>query len=349
MLTGTVPFDIAELHEKYGPVVRVAPNELAFAHRRAWKEVMGGGREESLPKWAAVMRSMTNMAPNIQNTVDKDEHAMLRRAMAPGFSDRSLRGQEALVNRHIDLLMVRLRENCGDGKALVDMTKWFGFATFDIIGDLAFGQSFGCLEKSEYHPWIKAIQGAAYAMCFMGACGMMPSFKRIVDALTRDIALKKFAPHRNFAFDLARKRLALGVDRPDLIGPLIEKQDEGTLNFEQVVANSRTLVAAGSETTANNLTGAVFFLSKSPDALRRLQGEIRDTFRSEDEINMQSTANLPYLEAVLNESFRLYPPVAFGMHRVVDRDGYQINDRVVPKNVSAQEAYHKREKDTSPC
>jgi hypothetical protein len=49
LLRGTAVFDAADLHNKYGPVVRLAPNELAFRDPRAWRDVMGGGTSE-IPK-----------------------------------------------------------------------------------------------------------------------------------------------------------------------------------------------------------------------------------------------------------------------------------------------------------
>jgi hypothetical protein len=39
----------------------------------------------------------------------------------------------------------------------VDIVSWLNFTTFDLIGDLAFGESFHALEGGEYHPWMAAI------------------------------------------------------------------------------------------------------------------------------------------------------------------------------------------------
>lgn len=52
VLRGSAVFDAADLHKKYGPVVRLAPNELAFQDPRAWRDVMGGGTSE-IPKCRA--------------------------------------------------------------------------------------------------------------------------------------------------------------------------------------------------------------------------------------------------------------------------------------------------------
>jgi hypothetical protein len=40
----------------------------------------------------------------------------------------------------------------GGGAEIVNIVQWFGFTTFDLIDDLGFGESFNCLERTEFHP-----------------------------------------------------------------------------------------------------------------------------------------------------------------------------------------------------
>ena len=44
-----------------------------------------------------------------------------------------------------------------------DIVRWLNFVTFDVIGDLAFGESFGCLERGDFHFWITVIFDAVKA------------------------------------------------------------------------------------------------------------------------------------------------------------------------------------------
>jgi hypothetical protein len=64
-----------------------------------------------------------------------------------------VRDQEPIVVGYIDLLMQRLHENC---HAPLDIVKWFNATTFDVVGDLTFGESFGSLETSQVH--VRAFQ-----------------------------------------------------------------------------------------------------------------------------------------------------------------------------------------------
>lgn len=70
--------------------------------------------------------------------------------------------------------------------------------------------------------------------------------------------------------------------------------------------------------------------------MQQLSEEIRSCFPGDNEITMQSTAKLPYLSAVIEESLRLYPPVAAGLRRIVPKGGAIIDGHFVPENVSCQ-------------
>jgi hypothetical protein len=68
------------------------------------------------------------------------------------FSDKALKEQEPLITGYVDKLISRLHEHTrSSGSATLDIVKWYNYTTFDILGDLAFGDSFGCLESDLLH------------------------------------------------------------------------------------------------------------------------------------------------------------------------------------------------------
>ena len=225
ILRGRLHTDTAALHRKYGPVIRVAPNELAFADPSSWKDVMGGGSKE-LAKWGDAYLLPAFMAPHLQNTVDKEHHKMLRRAVAPGFSDQSLRAQEPLVSKYIENLTARLRESCVAGKPVFNMEKWYRFTVFDIIGDLALGESFGCLNSAEFHPWIQGMTDSGKVMWLLTMASMYPVARKVSNWLFATIATKGFELHNNLVKPMMERRVAQGTNRPDMINPIIMKKDE---------------------------------------------------------------------------------------------------------------------------
>lgn len=125
-------------------------------------------------------------------------------------------------------------------------------------------------------------------------------------------ALKRrlpFGPNRRFrrarevlddiVLRLIAQRRGSGEDRGDALSMLLASRDSETgeaLDDRQVRDEVMTLFVAGHETTANLLTWTWYLLAKNPSARERLREELL------------SNPETPYLDAVLNESLRLYPP-----------------------------------------
>lgn len=88
---------------------------------------------------------------------------------------------------------------------------------------------------------------------------------------------------------------------------------------------------AGGETVATCLAATTYYLLNTPHALARLQSEIRGAFSSYTEINATRSQQLPYLQAVIAEGLRMFPPGSRGFPRV--SPGTQISGCYVPAGV----------------
>lgn len=226
LLRGTMPYDILALHRRYGDVVRVAPDELAFSNSNAWRDIMGHrpGIEE-FGKLSNFYRPVKESPVNIVNA-DREEHSVLRRLLSHGFSERSMREQEPVIQVYIDLLIKRLHENCAAGSNALDLTAWYNWTTFDIIGDLAFGESFGCLQNSEYHPYVHLIFESARVGTIFQTIGFYPVLKRIFWAMVPQSAMARFVRQVNLSMAKLKKRMEPGNERADLIEGLLLNKNE---------------------------------------------------------------------------------------------------------------------------
>lgn len=84
----------------------------------------------------------------IQLTARDEDHARMRKNLAPAFSDKAIRNIEPVVTKYVSLLIHKLQE-CSENP--MNIEHWFNFTLFDLMGDLTFAESFGCLEKSKLH------------------------------------------------------------------------------------------------------------------------------------------------------------------------------------------------------
>ncbi|OAA77939.1 cytochrome P450 monooxygenase [Akanthomyces lecanii RCEF 1005] len=147
--------------------------------------------------------------------------------------------------------------------------------------------------------------------------------------------LSKFAKNKELSIAKVQKRLDSGSNRPDFIGKITEgsRSKRTEMTFEELASNASVLIVAGSETSATLLSAAIFFLTRSPKALALLTDEVRHAFGRKDDIGLINTQGLSYMQAVLEEALRMYPPVAGGgSARLVAKGGVQIADYFIPEN-----------------
>ncbi|KAI0898217.1 putative cytochrome P450 [Annulohypoxylon nitens] len=291
-MRGRLPFHVAELHRRYGPVVRVAPDELAVF--------------EHLPT------SIVN--------AEADEHGKLRREGIIGaYADLLVkRLREAVGNGG---------EGEGERRAL-DIREWYTWTTFDLIGDLSFGVEggFGCLEGAKAHPWVKLIntsirqQGRMLGLIALGLRGPLGWLhKSGVGADNR---------HKRIVKEKVAQRMK-GGERPDFLDGLIRNKEALGLDGGRMANNASVLSLAGSETSATSLCGVTYFLTTHPELLKRLEQEVRTAFKSEDEITLTSVGKLSFMLACLNETLRCYPPFVTGAPRYTSKDAI-IDGHFVP-------------------
>lgn len=276
----------------------------------------------------------------------------MRRTLAHAFSEKALRNQEDVMNDYIDRFIAKMTEKASKQETL-DIVSWYNFTTFDLIGDLAFGEPFGCLESGGYHPWVamifETIRNGVYYQLFQ----RYPMLKGLAPLVTPAKLIKSFQEHQELTKKTALRRIETGnTEREDFMSYILRHNDEKGLTTGEIIANSSILIIAGSETTATQLSGTTFQLLTNRDKYEKLVSEIRTTFSSKNEITLNSVNNLKYLLAVFDEGFRMCessrlrinrlqvanpakdPPVPIGLPRIVPPGGASIEGYWIPQEVS---------------
>lgn len=195
------------------------------------------------------------------------------------------------------------------------------------LGDLSFGEPFGGVEKGETHIWIKIILDSVITAQTTFLREKLPFSNLIMPFVLPKGSDESLKIHTTLSREMSQKRIRLGdTGRADFFSHMLTRAG---LSEEEMMSQTRTLVIAGSETTATSLSATTFFLLKNPDCMAKLQSEIRSTFTSVDEITGDSTANLSYLHGVIEESLRLFPPVPFALPR--HSPGAVIDGHYIPE------------------
>jgi cytochrome P450 len=86
--------------------------------------------------------------------------------------------------------------------------------------------------------------------------------------------------------------------------------------------------------TATFSSGLFYFLAKNPTIYSRLKEEIRNAFQAQDDITLSKLAQLDYLNRVIREGLRMFPPAADIFPRIIPDGGDVILGRYMPGGVS---------------
>ncbi|GAD91552.1 hypothetical protein PVAR5_0124 [Paecilomyces variotii No. 5] len=349
VLRGHSHLDISRLHEVYGPVVRIGPNELVFNTPAAFRDIYG-----SRPGQRTFLKDRNHYLPpangvdHLLCAVESGVHARQRRLLSYAFSDRALKDQESLITKYVDLLIDRLREHAvkdsDEHKTKVDIKSWMNYTMFDITGDLMFSESFNCLEESQLHPWIGLIFNSIKALAIIGAVNQFPAISAILDKLIPRSVVQKGVDHFNLGCEKVDRRLEMGSDKPDFISVMLKNglskkdgqygEDAKIMSRAELHSNAFILIIAGSETSATVLSGCIYYLCRHPTVMDRLINEIRGAFSTDSDINFNKTSTLTYLAAVIEESLRMYPPVVTGLARVPPAGGETVDGYFVPEGTT---------------
>lgn len=134
----------------YGDTFRAAPNLVLFNNSRAYVDIYGPRANTCRSNFYSAWRRH-NKDIHVMNQTPLDLHARERKLLNLAFTEQSLKASGPIIVRHVDRWIELLCEGSGpEGWSPTrNMAEWVDFLTFDIIGDLCFGETFNTKEPKE--------------------------------------------------------------------------------------------------------------------------------------------------------------------------------------------------------
>ncbi|MCJ1388165.1 hypothetical protein MMC18_001010 [Xylographa bjoerkii] len=332
-----------QFHDKYGCIVRLAPDELSFTDGDAWRDIyLHRQGHVTFQKNSLWLNKTMNNVDSIFSANDED-HARIKKLLNNSFSDKMLREQEPLVRRQIDLFIEQLHQQIAAGDALFNLTDWFHWLLFDIVGYLAFSESFDCLVADTNRPFVAILLGQFLYTTLSTSCRYFPGLAELMRKMTPKSALQRRADIFKRSQAKVQRRLDRTPDTPDFMGSVLRADGEKGMSVPEIESSFPLILIAGSETTATSLTGMGFHLVQNPHVWAQLAAEVR-AFTTEAELNYASTEKMPYLNAFISEGLRMTAAVPWGHPREVPKGGDTVAGEWLPGGtvvyVNAYAAYN---------
>ncbi|PPJ56476.1 hypothetical protein CBER1_07631 [Cercospora berteroae] len=145
-LSGDYTFAIKEMHQRYGPIVRISTHELHIHDPDFEDEIYTGASKprEKYP-WALGMFGTSS------SFIVANKHDLHRKRGAPVnsfFSKKAVTELSPLIQGHIQNFCRRVKESKGTEKPL-RLDHAYTALTMDIIGDYSYGESYGGLNTPD--------------------------------------------------------------------------------------------------------------------------------------------------------------------------------------------------------
>lgn len=265
---------------------------------------------------------------------------------------QSMTSLEPLVKEKADKLVERLLTEAASSSAHVaDALKICSLFSFEVVCKAGFAKEFLGGDDDDSLSLLRAMDGSAMTMLFNAA---IPWLRRSGFAKSAPGVIGK--SYRSLAFWESRSRelvdhFLASTNENDiyLLTPYVKGTD-GFLNRlltrDELVEESMGIMFAGSGTTSITLTYLLYALSRSENQhiQQRLQQEL--TNASDDIATIKA---LPFLNAVIKETFRLYPTIISTLPRVLS-EPITIESHVLPPGtvVGMQNLVHHRDPDIFP-
>ncbi|KAI3557915.1 cytochrome P450 3A17 [Colletotrichum abscissum] len=328
-LTGTRMTYVHQLHERYGSIVRIAPNELSCIDIQSVSQVykVGGGFEKA--QWIGDYATKLP-ALSLSMILNSEEAKQRRRLLQGSFAITSLRKNwESTIRSKVELAVMKIKTEALAGSS--NSHKWWTYMAADVISQLSFGQSLGVLESGKSTMYMRAIENALIADVIQCEIPFLASLSQLIP---RSLL-------QPFSRQLEQVRLggADGVASVKQQGPssaqsifaemIAECDSEGRtwLTKEAVGMEGAGMMVAGTDTTAAVLTYLIWSVLKQPVLQEKLENEIALLGDNFDDKRLEAC---PILSAVIEETLRLYPAVLSSLPRLIPGGGTTLSSHFVP-------------------
>ncbi|CAG9566407.1 unnamed protein product [Danaus chrysippus] len=268
-------------------------------------------------------------------TVNDPVWTSVRRKLSNTFTVAKLKALHHYTLSKVDDLIRRIERDCEKG---LELKRLFVDYTTDVTGTFAFGIESNATLTSK-GPLREITADFGKFSIYRGICWFSIFFwPELVDIFRFKMFPKKSMYYFKRIFETVLSRRSNdkgGKDFKDVVDALIEFKKEKEQNDEDVsneflIAQAAILLFGGFDTTSSNLTYMTYELAFNSECQEKLYNELKEADeRNGGNFDANTVSELTYLNCVLKECLRKYPPMGY-LDRIAATD-YEIDDKLTIK------------------
>ncbi|KAK0646507.1 cytochrome P450 3A13 [Cercophora newfieldiana] len=326
---------VHSLHLEYGPAVRIAPNEAAFASATAVKEIYcSGGSGYDKTEFYGLFKVYGRRT--MFTTLNKEDHARRKRMLADRYANTNV-VREPSLNGISERATRFIRRCCESSDGVVDLFVNLHSYAFD------------CVTHHLFHPYGADSLQSVKDEEIMREVAFDDSLQnRLLDYYNP--TLHKLVGKFLYVFAKPRETpladdFVLGSSAATDPAPftLLDRLNGQKLDHLDIAAECLDHMAAGIDTTGDGLCFLMWELSQSASAGH--QQRLRDELLANPGAPFDK---LPFLDAIVMEGLRCFPPIPMSLPRYVPRGGREIDGFFLPEGtIVSSQAYSVHRIDTT--
>uniref|UniRef100_A0AAQ5YBF7 Cytochrome P450, family 3, subfamily A, polypeptide 65 n=1 Tax=Amphiprion ocellaris TaxID=80972 RepID=A0AAQ5YBF7_AMPOC len=252
---------------------------------------------------------------------EDDQWRRIRNILTPAFTSGRIKEMYRIMKHHSHKLTDSLQSKAQNVEVLT-VKDIFGAYSMDVMASCAFGVDM----DSNTNPSNPLITHASKLFKFPIFLFFLQGFFPFLPTILFFSLTILFT-----SFQKSEDVLQYMIDSQATSERTKEKHKEGLTDHE-IISQATMFMFAGYETSASTLTFLAYNLARNPEVMKHLQKEIDSTFPNKGLVQYEALMQMEYLDSVVNESLRVYPPVA--RTERVTKETVKINGITIPKDMA---------------
>nr|ABH05130.1 cytochrome P450 3A69 [Micropterus salmoides] len=342
---------------RHNPVYYLADNECAQKYGRVWgmyelRRPMLAVMDPDMLKTILVKECFTYFTNrrNIRlngdlydavSTVEDDHWKRIRNILSPFFTSGHIKEMFSIMKHHSHKLTASLQSKVHDDE-VITIKDIFGPYSIDVMASCAFSVDMDTINNPSSPLITHASKLFKFSKSLFLFQGCFPFFLPLLELLGVSFfpktstgffktVVEKIRAERNKSSQQnSGDVLQHMMNSQQANEPNKEKQNKGLTDHE-ITSQATMFVFAGYETSATTLVFLAYNLARNPEVMKHLQEEIESTFPNKGPVQYEALMQMEYLDSVVHESLRLYPPSP-RLERIA-KETVKISGITIPKDM----------------